>query len=95
MYAGPQALADQAVQLASCYQSCLDLGAQLQGVKTIAFCSISTGIFGFPPDLAARIALEAVAKWMADHPRRMKVIFNVFSDSDVALYRDKISAWLE
>ena len=94
IYAGPEALAVQSGQLADCYRSCLDLGAQIKGVKgirTIAFCSISTGVFGFPPDLAARIALQTVADWMAIHPGRMKVIFNLFSDSDVVAYRSVLS----
>lgn len=93
VYAGPEALTEQCDQLAACYRACLDLAAQIKKVKTIAFCSISTGVFGFPRDLAARIALDTVAQWMEEHPLPITVIFNVFSDSDRALYRDTISGW--
>jgi O-acetyl-ADP-ribose deacetylase (regulator of RNase III) len=95
VYAGPETLTEQSDQLAACYRACLDLGAQIKTVKTIAFCSVSTGFFGFPRDLAARIALDTVARWMEEHSLPMTVIFNVFSDSDRALYRDTISGWMK
>ena len=47
--------------LASCYESCLNL-AEKYGLKTIAFCCISTGVFHFPNDLASKIAIETVKK---------------------------------
>jgi O-acetyl-ADP-ribose deacetylase (regulator of RNase III) len=93
VYQGPASLTEQTVQLAACYKACLDLGARIEAIETMAFCSISTGVFGFPRELAARIALETVARWMAAHPRPMTVLFNVFSDSDHALYRETISGW--
>lgn len=93
VYAGLEFQTEQTRQLAACYKSCLDLGARIPSVKTIAFCSISTGVFGFPADLAARTALKTVAEWMARHPHRMNVIFNVFFDSDYAVYQEIISGW--
>lgn len=49
----------QREQLASCYTSCLDLAAE-QGLHSVAFCSISTGVFGFPIEEAAPVAVTAV-----------------------------------
>ncbi len=53
--------------LASCYRACLELAAE-RGVKTIAFPAISTGVYGFPPDRAARIAVAEVRGFLALHP---------------------------
>ena len=69
--------------LASCYRSCLDLAGQ-NGVKSIAFCCISTGEFHFPNDLAAEIAVATVKQYRGN----MEVIFNVFKDVDYEIYRD-------
>ncbi|HME52887.1 MAG TPA: protein-ADP-ribose hydrolase [Candidatus Lokiarchaeia archaeon] len=75
-------------QLALCYRSCLDLASQLPAIRSIAFCSISTGVFGFPKQEAARIALAEVGRWLQDHPGRMDVIvFNVFSTGDLQPYQ--------
>lgn len=77
------------LQLASCYRSCLDTAVQA-GDTSIAFCCISTGVFGFPPDEAAPIAVEAVRSWLAEHEagstRVPIVVFNVFSEADEARY---------
>ena len=72
--------------LASCYRSCLQLAAE-NGVESIAFCCISTGVFMFPNDKAARIAVQTVKDWKAETGSRMKVIFNVFKEQDEQLYR--------
>ena len=53
--------------LASCYRTSLDLAAQLNA-GSIAFPNISTGIYGFPKDRAARIATTATLEWIAEHP---------------------------
>ena len=67
-----------AYNLPSCYESCLNL-AEKYGLKTIAFCCISTGVFHFPNDLASKIAIETVKKHL-EHSTIEKVIFNVFKD---------------
>lgn len=72
--------------LASCYRSCLEL-AQQNGVESIAFCCISTGVFHFPNQWAAEIAIETVQKFKAETGSEMKVIFNVFKDLDLEIYR--------
>lgn len=90
-------------QLASCYRSCLD-AAVAAGDTSIAFCCISTGVFGFPAKEAAEIAIATVREWLnskettpetisTDKSATLKstiptVIFNVYLDSDEALYRN-------
>lgn len=77
----------QREQLASCYTSCLDLAAE-QGLHSVAFCSISTGVFGFPIEVAAPIAVAAVRSWLDEHPAaEMTVVFDVFSEHDEQVYR--------
>ena len=69
--------------LKSCYQSCLEL-AVLNGIKSIAFCCISTGVFGFPQDKAAEIAVQTVREFLLTHD--IEVIFNVFTEKDYKIY---------
>jgi O-acetyl-ADP-ribose deacetylase (regulator of RNase III) len=73
--------------LARCYRSCLEVAAEVGSIRTLAFCAISTGVFGFPKLPAADIAINTVAAWMQERPNAFsKVIFNVFSDDDLAAY---------
>lgn len=72
--------------LASCYRSCLELAAA-HGLKSIAFCCISTGEFHFPNELAAEIAIRTVKDYQQQNPNRMEVIFNVFKDCDYEIYK--------
>ena len=72
-------------QLAACYHSCLNLAAE-QGLSSIAFCCISTGVFGFPQDEAAKIAVRSVKDWLNEHNANMTVVFNVFLQKDEELY---------
>lgn len=69
--------------LKSCYQSCLEL-AMLNGIKSIAFCCISTGVFGFPQDNAAEISVQTVREFLKTHD--IEVIFNVFTEKDYKIY---------
>ena len=72
--------------LADCYANTLDLCAQ-NGLSSVAFCCISTGVFRFPPERAAHIAAQAVERWLDAHAGAMhRVIFNVFTDQDRAYY---------
>ena len=79
---------EQEEQLASCYQSCLDI-AEANHLRSIAFCCISTGVFNFPNKRAAEIALATVKEWLATHQSSSinQVIFNVFLDKDYDIYR--------
>lgn len=71
--------AGQEGQLAGCYRSCINLAHSLD-CRSIAFCCIATGEFGFPAQRAAEIAVATC------QDARMRVIFNVFKDSDRDIY---------
>ena len=75
---------EQEEQLAQCYRSCLDLAEQ-NGLESIAFCCISTGVFHFPNEQAAKIAIETVKSY----PRHAlkTIVFNVFLDKDRDIYQ--------
>ena len=61
-------------------------------MESIAFCCISTGVFHFPNERAAEIAVETVRRYKAETDSRMKVIFNVFKDTDKAIYESLLGA---
>jgi O-acetyl-ADP-ribose deacetylase (regulator of RNase III) len=87
----PQAHDAQA--LASSYRTCLDLAAQVEAVRTLAFCAVSTGVFGYPKEQAAPVALRTVADWLTAHPGRFdRVVFTVFEDADERVYREALGA---
>ncbi len=72
--------------LADCYRNALDLCPE-NGIRTIAFCCISTGIFHFPNKRAAQIAVRTVTDWLTQHEGKIdRVIFNVFKDEDKNYY---------
>lgn len=71
-------------QLKSCYLSCLNLAVE-NDIKSIAFCCISTGVFGFPQNEAAEIAVNTVREFLKTH--KIEVIFNVFKDRDYQTYK--------
>ena len=73
--------------LRNCYLSCLNLAREMK-LKSIAFCCISTGIFGFPGEDAAAIAVGAVKNWLLETGYPIRVVFNVFLDKDLEIYRD-------
>lgn len=72
--------------LTSCYRSCLELAADTS-LCSVAFCCISTGEFHFPNEMAAEIAIRTVKEWQQHNPDKIKVIFNVFKDSDHDIYQ--------
>ncbi|MDY5498569.1 MAG: protein-ADP-ribose hydrolase [Sphaerochaetaceae bacterium] len=72
--------------LALCYQNTLDM-CKGNGLKSVAFCCISTGVFHFPNKRAAEIAVRTVEQWMAANPGVVgRVVFNVFKDEDKQYY---------
>ncbi|SFC67598.1 O-acetyl-ADP-ribose deacetylase (regulator of RNase III), contains Macro domain [Flexibacter flexilis DSM 6793] len=87
--------ATQQAQLADCYTQCLDLAAQNDQIRSVAFCCISTGVFGYPAHLAVTVALQAVHHWLASHPdsQVQHVVFNVFSEADYHIYQKAIEQW--
>lgn len=72
--------------LASSYRSCLELAAE-NGLKSLVFCCISTGVFGFPQERAAEIAVDTTRKFLRESGVTMKVVFNVFKDEDYQIYQ--------
>lgn len=74
------------LELAGCYRSCLELAAS-SGLKSIAFCCISTGEFHFPQKEAADIAVKTVTEYLQADSQMERVIFNVFKQEDYDIYR--------
>lgn len=72
--------------LANCYTACLNAAVD-SGCRSIAFCCISTGVFGFPQEEATSIAIATVKGWLATHDQSIEVVFNVFAEKDEKLYR--------
>jgi len=80
-------LHDEAVQLASCYRTCLEMAAQREATS-ISFPSISTGIYGYPIEDAAAVALKTVTEWLRNHRGPVRVVKLVqFSVADHDVYR--------
>ena len=77
--------------LADCYRNTLDMCME-NGLKSVAFCCISTGVFHFPNKRAAEIAARTVTTWLSEHDGQMeRVIFNVFKEEDRKYYEELIS----
>lgn len=76
--------------LASCYRKCLDLAESL-GCASIAFPNISTGVYGFPKDLACGIVHETVEEWMSLHPSTplRKILFVNYDEENYRLYLER------
>ena len=77
--------------LASCYRRCIDIAAA-RGIGSIAFPCISTGVYGYPPEPAAVIAVATVRAALAQSPDILRVVFCCFSDADLARYRTQLSS---
>ena len=73
--------------LASCYESCMDAALEV-GAASVAFCCIGTGLFGFPQEEAAEIAVRTVRGWLDKSESDIRVVFDVFLESDERIYRD-------
>lgn len=82
--------ADREALLASCYRNSLAL-AKKNGLKTIAFPAISTGVYGYPPDEAARVAVSAVSDYLRSDPSIVKVVFCAFDERSTKLLRDALA----
>lgn len=81
--------ADEAQLLEACYRNSLSLASE-QSLKTIAFPNISTGVYGYPKNEAARIAIITVQSWLMTHPEFEKVYFVVFDEENFILYKDML-----
>jgi O-acetyl-ADP-ribose deacetylase len=76
--------------LARCYTSSLAL-AEEAGCDVVAFPAISTGIYGYPAEEAARVAVEAVAAWLATHDRPARVLLCAFSANSAEVLERAVS----
>ena len=70
--------------LESCYKSCLEIAIE-NNIQSVAFCCISTGVFGFPHKEASEIAVQTVREFLKNHD--LKIIFNVFLEEDYEIYK--------
>lgn len=78
--------------LASAYTSCLEVGKEMLAIKSIAFCCISTGVFGYPAENAAKLAFSSVSNWLENNPGYFDlVVFNVFSQNDRTIYESLVN----
>lgn len=73
--------------LAGCYRRSLEI-AEAEGLETIAFPSISTGVYGYPVRLAARIAIDTARAYIPSAKRVREIIFCCFSAADLAVYEE-------
>ncbi len=78
---------DEPALLAGAYRTSLDLAAA-EGARTVAFPSISTGVYGYPLEVAARIAFETVRAWVGEHPEALDdIVFVLFSPDALAAFQ--------
>lgn len=77
--------------LAGCYTNSLTLAVD-HGIRTLAFPAISCGVYGYPVAKACKIAVDTCVAFMADHDRPKKVIFMLFSGSNLDIYKRYLSS---
>ena len=83
-------VSQEAELLASCYRSCLELAVE-NGIRSIAFPSISTGVFSYPLDQAAKIAVQTAKQFVADHPGKLDLIkWVLFDDNTLHAYKQQL-----
>lgn len=75
--------------LKKCYINSLEKAKQMN-LKNIVFCGISTGVYGYPKDLACKLAVATVKEWLKSY-EGINVVFNVFSDEDRINYERELS----
>lgn len=73
--------------LEKCYVSCLEKADEMK-LRSIAFCCVSTGVFGYDKRAAAKVAVRTVKEYLARRKSGVKVIFDVFTEEDYAIYKD-------
>ena len=80
---------DEEALLAGAYRSALDLAAE-NGIRSVAFPNISTGVYGYPKDKAAAVAIRTVSNFLDGHPEMDKVIFVCFDEDNHRLYEQRL-----
>eukprot|EP00993_Chasmostoma_nieuportense_P002362 NODE_3164_length_1019_cov_21.297085_g3020_i0.p1 GENE.NODE_3164_length_1019_cov_21.297085_g3020_i0~~NODE_3164_length_1019_cov_21.297085_g3020_i0.p1 ORF type:complete len:271 (+),score=42.19 NODE_3164_length_1019_cov_21.297085_g3020_i0:70-882(+) len=79
--------------LASCYTSCLGLATQAR-VRSLAFCMISTGIFGYPLEDATHVALKVCREWLLKHPQQdLQLIFACYTEREQEVYERLMASY--
>ena len=78
--------------LASCYRRCLEIAGG-NSLSSIAFPSISTGIYGYPIDDAAKVAVREVMTWLGAHEQPREVVFCTFNAPSTAALERELAAW--
>ena len=81
----------EAELLASCHRRALEVVADL-GCRTVAFPAISTGVYGYPVDKAAEVALRTTSEELGKHPEIERVTFVLFSDEHLAAFERALRA---
>ncbi|MGM0575252.1 MAG: O-acetyl-ADP-ribose deacetylase [Myxococcota bacterium] len=76
--------------LAGCYRRSLELAAE-HDLRTVAFPAISTGVYGYPEDRAARVATRTVAGFLSEHDLPERVSFVAFSEEDAAVLEEAMA----
>lgn len=77
-------------KLASCYRNCFRL-AKEHGLRSLAFPAISCGVYGYPPEAAARIAVTECRQALADNPGLEQVLLVAFDETMASLLRQAIA----
>lgn len=96
LYHGAHVTHNDVQHLARCYESCLNLAAEMGTITSLAFCCISTGLFAFPADHACRIAVETVINWFrqnGSNTRLSLIVFDVFSEADEQRYLNQLKTF--
>ena len=79
--------AQDEIDLKNCYLSCLKKADEM-GLDSLVFCCLSTGVFGYPNEAAAELAVKTVRQYLdAGDKKVKKVVFNVFLDKDYDIYK--------
>lgn len=81
-----QVTAQNEADLRKCYLNCLAKADEMK-LKNIAFCCISTGVFGYPKEEAAKVAVGSVKNYLERNKSGIEVIFNVFTERDYDIYK--------
>lgn len=86
-----QPTAEDEAALASCYRTILDTADAHGGIRTVGFCAISTGVFGYPKDAGARVAIRTIRDWLTARPDSgIEPLISAFTPADESIYLDAI-----
>lgn len=78
------------IQLSNCYINCLNKVVDIKK-HSIAFCCISTGVYKMPKDIAAQVAIRTIKQWIQTNKYSIKIIFCVYTEDDLQIYKKYLS----